>query len=236
MRSFLIALSLFVSFVASASSLSTTNISSVSEEVSQKAVDFGLKVEEVQRYEAIMNGPRGAFYRRGDSNIYYVLGAEAENDQERRRYAQLYLDQSYQYYSRLSMWMKTFDAVARERFGENPRIIDIQNPSDLSSQIHSSGFNKPLFSRLKMYVKIDDCQKCIDEVNQELNNIRNGVIGGLDLYFVDANKNDNRIRKWAKSLRLSPQLVASKVVTLNHDDFQNESNDFPVKKGVLWQE
>lgn len=235
MRSVFIAFGLVFSLSVTASGVSTNGVSVVSPEISQRAVDYGLQVTEVQKYEAIMKGPRGAFYRRGDSNVYYVLGAEAETEQERRRYAQLYLDQSYQYHNRLAMWVKTFDSVSKERFGNNPRIMDVHKANPLQSQLNKGG-SEPLFRRLKMYIKIDDCQRCIDEVNTELSNVNSGIVGGIDLYFVDANQDDNRIRNWAKSLKLSPQLVASKVITLNHDDFQSASRDYPVKQGVLWQQ
>lgn len=229
MRSFFMIIAVMTSLGVNAGAIDTNGITVLEQELTNRANSFGLKVEDIKKYDSIMKGPRGVFYQRGDKNIYFVLGAEAESEQERRKYAEMYMDESYKYHANLSQWIKTVDSVGKERFGINPRIMDIHS-SKGSLQLNN---DKPLFRRLKLYIKIDDCSYCVNAVKAELVNVDKGVIGGLDLYFVDANRDDERIRRWARSIRLDPNLVASQKVTLNHDDLQSPSKEYPARKGIL---
>jgi integrating conjugative element protein (TIGR03759 family) len=196
----------------------------------QNAKSFGLEIEELTRYSHIMRGPKGTFYRRGDTNIYRVLGSEATTREERRRYALLYRDAMHDYHNKLEEWIDVLGEVNREKFGPNPRIFNLTDTPDFQSASSA----QPLFKRMKMYVLVEGCVECERAVKVEINKINDGLLGGLDLYFVGNNVGTKEIRHWAKRNEIDVDLVSSRVVTLNHDDKQSRGNSYPVKIGELW--
>ncbi|ENN6469922.1 hypothetical protein AB9X29_003723 [Vibrio vulnificus] len=203
--------------------------------VDARAVDYGLTLQEIKKYDEIMSGPRGGFYRRGEANIYSVLGTEATTKSEQLRYARLYRDSLYEYYDRLSKFMKVMTEVGEERFGVNPRIMDfVESGGHSIEAVLAEQQNRPMFRRMKIYVKLADCARCTSVVKDEIEKLKKGIHGGIDLYFVDADGDSKRIQQWAMRNQIDPEMVKSRLLTLNHDDKKSPTDAYPVLSGVLW--
>lgn len=179
-----------------------------------------LSVDEVKRYNETMASPAGVFYKRGEANVYYVLSAEAKTEQERMKYARLWVDAEAKHYEKLGAAMKAYTKASLERFGKNPTVWDLSAYDDLVSN------NSPLISnasqsadkRAKFYVNTKNCPSCAGKFAELMTQLEGGQVMGIDIYFIDASGDRNAISSWASAMKISPDIVKSKIITLNFDD------------------
>ncbi len=212
--------------------------------VRQLALGSGLQEKEIVRYQEIMDGPMGSYYRRGDANVFYVLGAESATDEEALRYARLWVAAEEKYHNKVGKMLRMYKLAALERFGEKPRMFDIAGAGSSKQPIslfkdevfQHSPVPAPSFSldippveqrRLKLYINLNNCQECDAEVLKHVLRIKKGELGGLDIFVEDAGGNDMAIMSWAGKIGLSRDDVAARLITLNHTDGKRGGHAVP---------
>ncbi len=170
------------------------------------AREWGLTEQEYERYQLLMQGPRG-IYSPGLDPLT-ALGIEAQSDAERQRYAQLQVQAERQRVEKELAYQRAYDE-ANARMYPGEKVIQIspstsRNGAAGKATLESSG-------RLAVFVK-DDCAPCIDQVRALQTAKRS-----FDLYFVGSQGDDDRIRRWAILAGIEPANVKSRQITLNHD-------------------
>ncbi|TVN03472.1 hypothetical protein FPV63_12680 [Vibrio cholerae] len=188
----------------------------------KNALELGLTKEDLVKYDAIMNGPKGNFFRRGDANYFYVLGAESNSDQESLRYARLWIKAESRYYTNVAKMLRMYDVASLELFGENPVMFDILGRD--SSENTPTKFSSSRVGRVKVFIQLTSCSSCDAMVLREMDKLNRGVISGLDIFVANTNGDNKVIRKWATMLKLEPEMVKQRVITLNHASSEQVKN------------
>ncbi|ETK22715.1 MULTISPECIES: TIGR03759 family integrating conjugative element protein [Pseudomonas] len=172
------------------------------------AQEWGLTSKEYERYQEVMQGPRGVYSPGLDPLT--ALGIEARSDSERRRFAELQVQAERQRVERELAYQRAYDEAYQRLF---PGIKAIEISSSPMSQTGSSGSGPALEGngRIALFVK-DDCLPCIDQVKRLQTSQT-----PFDLYFVGSQNDDERIRRWAILAGVDPSSVKSRQITLNHD-------------------
>ncbi len=172
----------------------------------EAAREWGLTPEEWSRYQTVMAGPRG-IYSPGLDPLT-ALGIEATSTEERRRYAELQVKAERQRVEKELAYQHAYDQAFKRMYPDE-KIIQ------LSATPASPMTRQPLSlksdGRLAIFVK-DNCAPCIARV-RALQVQRQP----FDLYFVDSQDDDQRIRRWAIVAGVEPASVLSRTITLNHD-------------------
>lgn len=171
------------------------------------AQEWGLTSKEYERYQEVMQGPRGVYSPGLDPLT--ALGIEARSESERRRFAELQVQAERQRVDRELAYQRAYDE-AYQRLFPGIKAIEISTPA--SGQAGSgSGPALEGNGRMALFVK-DDCLPCIDQVKR-----LQASQTPFDLYFVGSQQDDERIRRWAILAGIDPSSVKSQLITLNHD-------------------
>ncbi|MGE8113838.1 TIGR03759 family integrating conjugative element protein [Pseudomonas sp. NPDC086566] len=170
------------------------------------AQEWGLTSKEYERYQEVMQGPRGVYSPGLDPLT--ALGIEARSDSERRRFAELQVQAERQRVDRELAYQRAYDEAYRRLF---PGINAIEISASASARAGSSGPALEGNGRMALFVK-DDCLPCIDQVKR-----LQASQTPFDLYFVGSQNDDERIRRWAILAGVDPSSVKSRLITLNHD-------------------
>ncbi|MBV4413509.1 TIGR03759 family integrating conjugative element protein [Enterobacteriaceae bacterium YMB-R22] len=181
----------------STASVSTT-LQALEEAQSKKnAQEWGLTVEEWQRYQDLIEGRRGILSPGLDPVT--TLGIEARTAEERRRYAELSVKQDFQRAESELAFQREVNAAWQRIY---PDILPIQTAGNTLAQ--GKG-------RLALFVRTD-CKPCESKVAALLASQR-----PLDIYLVGSDGKDEVVRAWAKKQAIPADRVRAKTVTLNHD-------------------
>lgn len=181
----------------STASVSTT-LQALEEAQSKKnAQEWGLTVEEWQRYQSLNKGRRGVLSPGLDPIT--TLGIEARTAEERRRYAELSVKQDFQRVESELAFQREVNAAWQRIY---PDILPIQTAGGFAAQGNG---------RLALFVRAD-CAPCESKVAALLASQR-----PLDIYLVGSDGKDEVVRAWAKKLAIPADRVRAKTVTLNHD-------------------
>ncbi|MBF8791574.1 TIGR03759 family integrating conjugative element protein [Pseudomonas monteilii] len=172
------------------------------------AQEWGLTSKEYERYQEIMQGPRGVYSPGLDPLT--ALGVEARSDSERRRFAELQVQAERQRVDRELAYQRAYDE-AYQRLYPGTKAIEISSSSTSQGGSSASGQALEGNGRLALFVK-DDCVPCIDQVKR-----LQASQTPFDLYFVGSQNDDERIRRWAILAGVDPSNVKSRLITLNHD-------------------
>lgn len=166
---------------------------------SEQASAWGLTEQEWSRFEAIQAGPRGVWSPHLDPLT--TLGVEAETEQERQRYAELQVKLEAKRAERELAYQNAYTAAWTRLF---PDLLPIQGlaPAPASSAVAP---------RLALFVAAE-CSACTAEA-QRLQNLGTA----FDLYLVDSQDEDERVRTWARQAGIEPARVQRRQITLNHD-------------------
>jgi len=182
-------------------------VSSVQEaQQANLATEWGLNTQEWSRYQTLMKGPRG-IYSPGLDPLT-ALGVEARSTDERRRYAELQVHAERQRVEKELAYQNAYDQ-AFKRLYPDEKIIQLTQPT---SPLTSREPTPKRDDRLTVFVQ-DNCKSCIARVKELQKQNR-----AFDLYFVDSQGDDERIRRWAIQAGVEPGNVRSRHITLNHDD------------------
>lgn len=195
------------------------------QESEAKAKEWGLTLEEWNRYTELMNGERGMWSPNLDPLT--ALGVEARTEEEQIKYARLL---AKKYYERVSKEID-FDKVYRREF---EKLYPNELPFDVEPHISQS------VGRVIYFTRFDNCESCKNDLSKILSYANNQT--PVDIYIVGQNISDNDIRKWATDNHIDPIKVSKKLITLNHDKgywFQYSFGKMPaayqVKQGGEWQ-
>ncbi|CDL79982.1 TIGR03759 family integrating conjugative element protein [Xenorhabdus cabanillasii] len=162
--------------------------------------EWGLSSEDYIRYQEIMKGRRGI--QSPGLDPITVLGIETQNDSERKRLAELWVQQEYLRVEKELRFQREVDA-AWKRLYPNTLPVNLGN---------SAGITNDTQGRLALFVRIDNCTQCDARLAAILAEKR-----PVDIYIVDSKGDDSRIREWANAKKIPIERVKIKEITLNHD-------------------
>ncbi len=182
----------------SRTSVTTSSLATLTRESLEQAKIWGLSEQEWSRFREIQAGPRG--YWSPGLDPLTTLGVEARSDAERQRYAELQVRLEAQRAERELAYQNAYaDAWARLYPGQLP----IQGLSDVPRA-------SPATPRLALFAA-SDCAACLKRVRQ-----LQASDTPFDLYLIDSQSDDQRIRDWARQAGLEPERVQRRQITLNH--------------------
>ncbi|PVZ81183.1 TIGR03759 family integrating conjugative element protein [Serratia sp. S1B] len=177
----------------------STTLQALEEEQSRKrAQEWGLTVEEWQRYQQLSKGRRGVLSPGLDPVT--TLGIEARTEEERRHYAELSVKQDFQRVEAELAFQREVNAAWLRIY---PDILPIQTSSVTSTQGNG---------RLALFVRADCGAPCETKVTTLLATQR-----PLDIYLVGSDGKDDVVRTWARKQAIPVERVKEKTLTLNHD-------------------
>lgn len=160
------------------------------------AQEWDLTPDEWLRYQQLKNGRRGVLSPGLDPLT--MLGTEARSDEERRRLAELWVKQEFQRTEAELAFQREVDNAWRRIF---PRLLPVrQNPVTTG--------RRALFVR-------ENCPPCEHRLTQLL-----ATGQPLDIYLVGSGGQDSAVRRLAQKQRIPAAKVASRHITLNHDNGQ----------------
>lgn len=167
----------------------------------KQAQEWGITVEEWNRYTALMKGERGMWSPNLDPLT--ALGIEARTEEEKVKYARLL---AKKYYERVSKEIE-FDQIYRREFEKlypNQALFEVE--PHISQAV----------GRVVYFTRFDNCDSCKSDLGKILSRANNQT--PVDIYIVGQNVSDNEIRKWAADNHIDPVKVSKRVITLNHDN------------------
>jgi integrating conjugative element protein (TIGR03759 family) len=182
-----------------ASSVPDVATSTIQRSEEQPAHEWGLRPEEWARYRQLMQGPLGIHSPNLDPLT--ALGIEARDEAERMRYAELQVKAEARRVEKMLAYQRAYDAAWRRVFPGLPRVnpLSVAEPGNEDS------------GRLAVFVKPD----CPPYEARARALQASGV--PFDLYLVDSQGEDARLRAWARKTRIDPARVRGRAITLNHD-------------------
>lgn len=175
-----------------------------------KAAEWGLTDTEWERYESLMAGRRGILSPGLDPLT--ALGVEARTDQERRRYAELQARFEYERIERELAYQHSYDEAIQRIAGDQPRVstFTMKPESFVSAGLGAlDQATSPV--RYDVIVAMAGCSECDSTVRDMVSDGR-----AINVWVVDSNNDDGKIRRWATGLGIPVERVTSGSVTLNH--------------------
>ncbi|EPO4107816.1 TIGR03759 family integrating conjugative element protein [Enterobacter asburiae] len=159
----------------------------------QQATVWGITPEEWQRYLMLKQQVRGVWSPGLDPLT--TLGVEADTDHERQRFAELLVRQEYQRLEKELAFQRAYDAAWQRLY---PGLTPLKTTSASTT-------------RVSLFVK-DDCPPCDSLLRTLLAQQR-----PLDIWLINSEGDDNRVRRWAMAHGIDAKLVSEHSITLNHD-------------------
>lgn len=191
------------------------DVSTLDKEAASKLTDqekalakrWHLKETDWVKYKEIMSGPRGIWSPGLDPIT--ALGVEETDPEERKRYARIWMEvESRRYELEIAFEVERMK-VGREMFkGQN--AIDNQPWIDEWNRKRNE-INHQIVAFMDVEC-LDDCENKFDSIYKSVDkNSR------LDIFFKEGATAD-QIGKWATHMKLDPNLVKSRKITLNFDE------------------
>ncbi|CDH04863.1 putative exported protein [Xenorhabdus bovienii str. oregonense] len=174
----------------------TQTVESQPQTLKTQAGQWGLKMEEYQRYQHLMAGPRGI--QSPGLDPLTTLGIEAENEAERRRYAEQWVKTEFARTEKELRFQREVNAAWQRLF---PDVLPVN--MEKSREING---------RLALFVRTKDCPACETQLTEVL-----AASQPVDIYLVDSQGNDDLLRQWAKKHQIPVERVRDRQITLNHD-------------------
>ena len=177
---------------------------------------WGLTLEEWRRYQRLMHGIRGALSNPAISPLE-VLGIHAETDNERRRYAERWVQLMFEDTARVLAFQREYHAAFKRLYPDVP-AIDLRLLRRADSAASTVGLKSG--ERLLFFTALA-CEPCQQVLGRLLKRIDEQSISGLDIYVVDTptgRAGDESVRTWAQAQAIPAEAVQSRQVTLNHDN------------------
>lgn len=169
----------------------------------QNARAWGLSKEDWQRYQTVMQGPRG-YYSPGLDPLT-ALGIEADSDADRSRFAELQARAEAERVRKELLYQQAYDVAAKRLTGgTQPVNLPSDSVAQTSPAVAASG-------KLALFVKAG-CSACDLKAKQ-----LQAQGSSFDIYMIGTQNDDAVIRKWALSAGIDPVKVHDRTITLNHD-------------------
>lgn len=181
--------------------------------------DWGLSVDEWSRYESIMSGQRGKWSK--DLDPLTALGIEARTEVERRRYAELLVLATRKRIEQELAFQLAYDAANERLFPSQLPVTpflmkDAQSLSLTSATGSFANKASQVKERIAFFTLIDSCPECDAELARLL-----GLKQVMDIYLVDSEFDDKKIRQWAIDRELPVDRVKNRLITLNHNKYKS---------------
>lgn len=170
------------------------------ESLQTKAGQWDVSVEDYQRYQQLMNGPRGTLSPELDPLT--TLGIEARTPAERRQYAERWVRQEFARTEKEMAFQREVNAAWKRLY---PDTLQVNMGRD-------AGLARDTGGRLALFVREANCSTCDARLNAILTSHR-----PVDIYLVDSQGKDATLRAWAKAHHIPVDRVRSHQITLNHD-------------------
>lgn len=170
---------------------------------------WGLSQTEWRRYTQLMQGIRGSISPLTISPIE-VLGIHARDQDERRRYAEMWARAMREDVSRILAFQHAYDEAGRHLY-PNEQLIDLDRLPRRGNKISSlqPGDRVLFFTR-------PDCLACDALLGKVLKRI--DKVAAIDIYITGVKTGDDQaVRDWAAGHSIKPEWVRSHRVTLNHE-------------------
>jgi integrating conjugative element protein (TIGR03759 family) len=175
---------------------------------------WGLSLEEWQRFETLMQGQRGLWSPELDPIM--ALGIHARSDEERRRYAELAVEQERARVAGELAFQRAYDEAWRRLYPDEWMI-------DSASLMRSRPKPPPAAAstgnprRILLFTRIQDCPAC-DALLPEVLARASTLQIGLDIFLLDTGPGDDAaVRAWAGERGIPVERVRTRQITLNHD-------------------
>ncbi len=170
---------------------------------------WGLSETEWRRYKQLMQGIRGSISPPTISPIE-VLGIHARDQDERRRYAEMWARAMREDVSRILAFQRAYDEAGK-RLYPNEQLID---PDRLPGRADKTSSLQP-GDRVLFFTR-PDCPACDALLGKLLKRIDKVV--AIDIYIAGVKSGDDQaVRDWAAGHSIKPEWVLSRRVTLNHE-------------------
>lgn len=166
--------------------------------------EWGLTREDWTRYEELRKGARGIWSPNLDPLT--TLGVEARSESERERYAELLARKEFKRTENEFAFQKTYN-----------RVFEKMYPNILPFEVENDNAKRPLLNpnnRLIYFTRTDCGTPCQDDLIKLFRFANNTPI---DIYIVDSEQKDDKIRTWAIQNGIDSNKVQRKQITLNHD-------------------
>jgi len=170
------------------------------QELQQQAGQWGLSQDDYQRYQSLKNGPRGI--QSPGLDPLSTLGIEARNPAERRKYAEKWVKEEFARTQKELDFQREVTAAWKRLYPETLAV----NMGNAAGIAHDTG------GRLALFVKSANCVQCDARLAAVLADNR-----PVDIYLVDSQGDDGKLRGWAKDHHIPLDRVRSRQITLNHD-------------------
>ena len=170
---------------------------------------WDLSATQWRRYKELMQGVRGSISPAAISPIE-VLGIHARDQDERRRYAEMWARAMREDVSRILAFQHAYDEAGR-RLYPNEQLIDLDR---LPGRGDKTGSLQP-GDRVLFFTR-PDCPACDALLGKLLKHIDN--VAAIDIYITGVKTGDDQaVRDWAADHSIKPEWVHSHRVTLNHE-------------------
>lgn len=170
------------------------------QELQQQAGQWGLSQDDYQRYKSLMSGPRGI--QSPGLDPLSTLGIEARSEAERRKYAEKWVREEFARTQKELDFQREVTAAWKRLYPETLAV----NMGNAAGITHDTG------GRLALFVKSANCVQCDARLAAVLADNR-----PVDIYLVDSQGDDGKLRGWAKDHHIPLDKVHSRQITLNHD-------------------
>lgn len=187
---------------------------------------WSLSNEEWSRYKTLMSGIRGSISPANISPIE-VLGTHARNDQERKKYAEIWAKMRFEDAERILAFQKAYSDAFSKLYG-HIQLIDVSKIKKNNGANDSQQSIGP-DSRLLIFVKINQCPAC-KQLVQRITSDRTLVANQTDIYFIDTKpgRDEGKMMQWAVDLNINKKRLHARNITLNHE----QGNLFNITKKI----
>ena len=183
-------------------------------EMMQRAEAWGLRIEEWQRYETLMQGQRGLWSP--DLDPILVLGIHARSDEERRRYAELAVEQERARVAGELAFQRAYDEAWRRLYPDE-LMIDTAALARSGPQALATAAATGNPRRILLFTRVQDCPAC-DALLPSVLARSSTLAVGLDIFLLDKGPGDDAaVRAWAGERGIPLERVRARQITLNHD-------------------
>lgn len=184
----------------------------------QQATVWNVTPEEWQRYLILKQQARGIWSPGLDPLT--TLGVEAETDRERQHFAELLVKKEFRRLEKELAFQRAYDAAWQRLY---PELTPVKTTSASTA-------------RVSLFVK-ENCPSCDALLRTLMAQQR-----PLDIWLVNSEGDDNRVRRWATEHGIDARRVREHNITLNHDAGRWKllgQSKIPValeRRGELWSE
>ena len=174
----------------------------------EQAEAWKLNERDWERYETLMEGPRGIWSPNLDPIT--ALGVEARSPEERRRYAELLVEVERARTERELAFQRAYDKAWQRLYSDEMPVNEFTLRPRSAFHFADEG---SLQARLTVYVAVEACERC-DSTVSEL--IAQGA--QMDIFVLDTGGDDAVIRDWARRVDVPAARVRARDITLNHGE------------------